>query len=129
MTLAHHCADSGLVAALELLAPQLEAAGIAPGALVDGLGRSVLDVGLASKAKPAIDWAAGYGAYAGQYRLEPGQPDYNSETSALHIGQEVGGSKRHVAVKVMRRRADWEQELEARFERARLWSRLRRNRA
>ena len=44
MTLAHHCADSGLVGALELLTPQLETAGIALETLVDGLGRSVLDV-------------------------------------------------------------------------------------
>ena len=48
MTLAHHCADAGLVGALGLLAPLLEAAGTPPGSLTDGLGRSVLEVASAS---------------------------------------------------------------------------------
>ena len=73
MTLAHHCADSGLVGALALLAPQLEAAGLPPRALKDGLGRSVLEVGSASKARASIEWAVRYGCFLVRYRIEFGK--------------------------------------------------------
>eukprot|EP01050_Picozoa_sp_SAG11_P030551 SAG11_NODE_9093_length_944_cov_1.423669_1_plen_314_part_11 len=104
MTLAHHCADSGLVGVLERLAPLLEAAGLPPAALKDGLGRSVLEVGLASKSAASIQWSMRYGTYLLRYRIEPGPAIHRSATCLVVFAIDVKMGGRAVALKLMRHR-------------------------
>ena len=86
-------------------------------AVQNAAGQTVLEVAAGCKHPAVVEWARTYGTYNGEYRLAAGRPDYNSATSDVHHGREVLGRQRKVAVKVMRRKADWGQELKARGKR------------
>jgi serine/threonine protein kinase len=109
-TPAHTAAKAGAVDILEMMT----ASGLDPTNTFNSTGQSVLQVAAGCDNKMSVEWARMYGTYAGSYILKAGRPDYNSATSGVHFGQEVLKEKRKVAVKVMRRKSDWEQELKAR---------------
>jgi serine/threonine protein kinase len=115
MTLAHHCATSGLVTVLDAIGSRLDTLGHGFVDLTDHIGRTVLDVAAGSNSEAAQHWAVTYGTYADRFRLDPGRAGYFSGTSKVYCGNDVlrSGQPR-VAVKVMRRREDWLHEQLAR---------------
>ncbi|GBG30811.1 Protein kinase, putative, partial [Hondaea fermentalgiana] len=78
----------------------------------DSMGRSIRS--LARTNRNTRRWAVTYGTFLGRYLIPEGPPEYESGTCVVRFATDVLASDRPVALKIMRRREQFDREIKAR---------------